>query len=525
MPTSSRMRWPYPSEDQNPWYEAFKGLVTALDASGYASREDRHLICAGGGTLSWAAPVFTWTAPIKISAAIPGFLWQLDAGSVSIDDGQVLYVTLTRGITANQTVTPTVANQVPSSDQTLVLAVRIGTRLYLRSGVSIADGGSITEFSPSPGGVSTDRYAPAIIVGNAPAGDTLLNCHYLDLGDGEQLQAALIEAGQDQMHPKWDVWIRPGTYDLGAGTLTEPLTIPEEVRVCGAGRRLTKIRTKSLDDQGAFVLLPGAALENVRIDVATPTDVCSGSTAVVLAHGMFECRNIDIEFESYWDFTEASNAVLRSAFQFGLGGYSYMFPAQYAVAVDCRVGVEEWAPSMLYVGLAPGNEFASFLVELGPSYTKLAVTMDRCFSNGSDYGVAAREPLHLTNSDIYGAYVYGAYITYSSGYGTSSYSMISENHIRLDSDLATARGVLLEGVAGVGVTDNFFENTYGAVGDVAIELLSSSDCTVNGNRGNNTIDGAISLDASSNNNVAIGNNFQGAAYSDLGAGNDLVHNK
>jgi hypothetical protein len=88
-----------------------------------------------------------------------------------------------------------------------------------------------------------------------------------------------------------------------------------------------------------------------------------------------------------------------------------------------------------------------------------------------------------------------------------------------------ARGVLVENLDGVDVAENFFENTYGATGDFAIELIASTNSTLNGNRGNNTIDGAISLDGTSDNNIAIGNNFQGATYSNLGAANDLAHNK
>jgi len=148
MPDSPRMEWPIPTENQNPWYEAFVALVAAQDSSVYASREDRHIIMLGGGTVSWTVPTLTWTAPINLAAPVTGFLWQVAAGAVTIEDGQVLYATLVRGPTSNVTVSVSVANTVPSSDQALVLAIRVGTSIYFRSGLTLASGSS------SSGGVS-----------------------------------------------------------------------------------------------------------------------------------------------------------------------------------------------------------------------------------------------------------------------------------------------------------------------------------------------------------------------------------
>jgi hypothetical protein len=149
------MEWPIPTENQNPWYEAFTALVAAQDGSAFAAREDRQVIMLGGGTVSWTAPTLTWDASIFLTAPIEGFLWSVPAGSVTIEEGQALYATLVRGPTGNTPVVVAVGSQVPSSDQALVLAVRIGTRIYFRTGLSIVSGGSSSGVSPG----ASDPYA------------------------------------------------------------------------------------------------------------------------------------------------------------------------------------------------------------------------------------------------------------------------------------------------------------------------------------------------------------------------------
>ena len=148
MPNSPRMEWPIPTENQNPWYEAFVAFISAQDSSAFAAREDRQIIMLGGGVVSWAAPTLTWTSVFRLTAPIEGFLWEVPIGSVTIEDGEALYATLVRGPTSNMTVSVAVASQVPSSDQAIVLAVRVGTRIYFRTGLSLGDGESAS------GGVS-----------------------------------------------------------------------------------------------------------------------------------------------------------------------------------------------------------------------------------------------------------------------------------------------------------------------------------------------------------------------------------
>ena len=160
MSESSRMDWPYPGRDDDPWYDKFDDLIQALDVSGYASREDRSLLLSGGGTITWTLGTSTlsWTAPIVFSDPLTGFLLSIAAGSVVMANGQVFYTTLVRQPLQNQSISAVVANQIPGApdgDNTIAIAVRIGDRIYFRTGFSLADGESSGGVAPSPGAALT----------------------------------------------------------------------------------------------------------------------------------------------------------------------------------------------------------------------------------------------------------------------------------------------------------------------------------------------------------------------------------
>jgi hypothetical protein len=161
------MTWPYPAENQDPWFDAFVGLIIAIDYSGYAAREDRNIILMGGGIISFDAALNTlsWASPIVLLAPNTGFLWTIPAGSVTLFDGRLLYVDLVRAPTAPTTLLPLVSNQVPSSDTAFLLAVRRGSRVFWRNGAVSVDGvpsAVIDDGGPSGGGGSAtpafDRY-------------------------------------------------------------------------------------------------------------------------------------------------------------------------------------------------------------------------------------------------------------------------------------------------------------------------------------------------------------------------------
>jgi hypothetical protein len=155
------MLWPYPAENQNPWFDSFRDLVFSIDNSCLSLREDRGIILLEGGTVSWDAGTSTlqWTGAIKIISPLVGYLLQITSDSVSMDDGQFLYAVLVRAPLAGQVLSIGVAAQVPSDDNAFVLAVRYGTKIYWRTGLCLDSGDSSVGVVPSGSGNYWGKFA------------------------------------------------------------------------------------------------------------------------------------------------------------------------------------------------------------------------------------------------------------------------------------------------------------------------------------------------------------------------------
>jgi hypothetical protein len=138
---TTRLKWPVPSEHQEPWYKGFQNLVNAQDATSYASKEDRNLVVSSESkpTFNSVSGLLTWSSSIKLLSAPTGFYWEIEAGSETLLEGQFLYVTLPRSPTDNITVSTGVAYQLPEArgDDHVVLVVRFGDYLFWRSGTEI----------------------------------------------------------------------------------------------------------------------------------------------------------------------------------------------------------------------------------------------------------------------------------------------------------------------------------------------------------------------------------------------------
>jgi hypothetical protein len=157
VPNTNKMQWPFPAKDEDPWYERFEQMVTGQDTSGYASREDRHLTFSGGGTVSFDAGtgLVTWSGDIEILSPIAGFKIVVTATSITLDDGEVGYINLTRSPTQNLSVSPAVASTAPNTDNAYTLCVRNGDAIYWANGSKIADGESKSLFYGIVSGTTT----------------------------------------------------------------------------------------------------------------------------------------------------------------------------------------------------------------------------------------------------------------------------------------------------------------------------------------------------------------------------------
>ena len=154
MPNTNKMIWPFPNKDSDPWFESFLSMVTGMDSSGYASREDRNIILDGGGNVSFTAStgLLQWTAPIVLISPINPYKETIPTGFVNLQDGQFFYVNVTRAPTGGISLAAFVATQVPNTDDAYVIAVRDGSAVYFRNGARIGDGETSTLFSSGGGG-------------------------------------------------------------------------------------------------------------------------------------------------------------------------------------------------------------------------------------------------------------------------------------------------------------------------------------------------------------------------------------
>lgn len=170
MALTSRLRYPYPDENLDPWYDSFASFTDAIDASLYTVREDRSVVLTGGGTISFAISgldgTVAWTSTIDIVSPIAGLLLQVSPGSVALRDGEMLYAQMVRSPTVTQGISLTKTTQIPNTDNALLIAVRRENVLYWRNGRSIGDGESLSLFT-SPGGAVTVQDAGAA-VGSRP---------------------------------------------------------------------------------------------------------------------------------------------------------------------------------------------------------------------------------------------------------------------------------------------------------------------------------------------------------------------
>lgn len=545
MPNSPRMGWPFPTENQDPWFDVFVDFVQALDASGYAAREDRSLVLGGGGTVGWNLGTSTlqWSDPLNIFSPIVGVLLTVPANTVVIDDGQVLFASLVRGPSSGQVVAAGVASQVPSSDKDVLLAVRVGSRIHWRNGLVMDDGESVVGLGSKQGGGAlevedegisvdpavvnldfvgagvtasqtalghveinipggaADRHGPSIIVGNSSKGDTSAECHFLDTGNCAGLAAAIASAGAAGV----DVYVRPGDYDFGAaGAPAARISVPANVRVRGAGRRITRILTRAAGGDGrAFTLGEGASLEDLQVYCPTPTANQVGGYEIIEAPSDDNSLiRVDVKFENNWaTIGDATWAAVNSA----IGCYGAR-----PNLIDCKI-----IDGPKLYDLPWGSHFYGvycYAVEYGTFRGIYTSGLDQAFYY--DFGWWSDiSDLKLTDFRHYGAVLMDG-----------KWDNVRGVQCRSDGVNTGAWGFYLAYSDYETVTDVVLEN--GGTNAVAIWLEYASRNKLDGCRG----DGSwgtyfLRLSSSSNYNVIIANQFAGDAVSDSGTGNDFGHNQ
>ena len=165
MPLSPRLQWPYPSENQDPWWDGFVALVQAMDNSVFAAMEDRNIVLMGGGTMAFTASsgLLAWDDDIEINSPVSGFRHTIAADDITVADNAMVYVEVSRNLTANAVLTLATATAQPpgaATESFFVLCLRRGDRLYFRNGDILSDGESreLLQADSGSGGSSGDAF-------------------------------------------------------------------------------------------------------------------------------------------------------------------------------------------------------------------------------------------------------------------------------------------------------------------------------------------------------------------------------
>ena len=166
---SPRMEWPFPSENEDPWYPSYEDQIRAMDASGFASREDRNLVLSGGGTLTWnTATGLTWTEAFRVWSPSTGFYSLLQPNTLLPADAQCIRSEIVRAPGSNRSVAAEVAPIMQNTDNSYVLGMRSGTNFIFRNGVVIQNGVTI-DAEDLFGGGGVENFSYKVV----PAGRTV----------------------------------------------------------------------------------------------------------------------------------------------------------------------------------------------------------------------------------------------------------------------------------------------------------------------------------------------------------------
>lgn len=185
MAISPRLRWPYPSEGVDPWYSLFQALVDAADATAFAGVEDRSLFVSGGGDFTFNASTgaLAWDDDITINSPTTGIPLSVNSGSITLQDGQFVYVRMVRSVTSGATVLPIVSAfslPVTDYDSALILWQRIGPRVYFRNGAILQDGDTEPVFEENSGGGGAGTVT-SVTAGIGLSGGTITTAGTIDV--------------------------------------------------------------------------------------------------------------------------------------------------------------------------------------------------------------------------------------------------------------------------------------------------------------------------------------------------------
>ena len=200
-----RLRIPYPSDGQDPYYPAFDAMVKAIDAMGFADVSDRNTLFYGGGNVLWGEGYkLTFDQPIYYVEPTYGqrqVLYPTDNSAIVIPPGHFLFTELSRGTTSPVDLEPLVTSSVTPSVSASVLAWHdpLDGALIWRSGARQLLGEAIGDVGNS-GASDTAEYILTTRTASLPNSRTLAaggGLVYADGGPQRNVTFALEEVASD----------------------------------------------------------------------------------------------------------------------------------------------------------------------------------------------------------------------------------------------------------------------------------------------------------------------------------------
>ena len=163
-----RLKIPYPSDGQDPYYPAFEAMVKSFDSIAFSEVSDRNILLHGGGDISWSNSRVSFTEDIVFAESTYGQVQLLKAqDDIYLPAGHFLYVELSRGNTSEVVLTGEVDYSVPVNTQATTLAWHNpkNGKLFWRSGAQQVDGQVIAGVD-NTGTPNTSNF---VLAGNDPS--------------------------------------------------------------------------------------------------------------------------------------------------------------------------------------------------------------------------------------------------------------------------------------------------------------------------------------------------------------------
>lgn len=139
--SSTYMKYSYPDEYANPFWDDFEALVRQVDKASFMSKLKSNLLIGDGGTVSFnsTSGIISWTGDFVIPMPHFGFKLTVSYGPDGISkqmgllDGSAIVVDLPFAMSQNETRTFQVSSQLNQSSNSLwVAGVRIGDKVYFK---------------------------------------------------------------------------------------------------------------------------------------------------------------------------------------------------------------------------------------------------------------------------------------------------------------------------------------------------------------------------------------------------------